>query len=149
MNELALIFDRLNISTRDVLAAAGTKWNFLPFRSGLVSGHCIGVDPYYLTARVEAAGYNPEVILTGRRIKDRMGEYVAQETLKLLARANLLDKHCRVGILGLTFKEIVRDIRNSRVPDIAKELREFGLTPLVHDPLAQVDETHEEYGLEL
>ena len=127
MNELAIIFDRLGIPTREVLAAAGTKWNFLPFTPGLVGGHCIGVDPYYLTARAEAAGYYPQVILSGRRINDGMGGFIAQRLVKLLIAAERPVKGARIGIVGLTFKEDVPDLRNSRVPDIVAELREFGI----------------------
>ena len=129
MNELAIIFDRLEIPTRDVLDAAGTKWNFLPFTPGLVGGHCIGVDPYYLTARAEAVGYYPEVILAGRRINDGMGGYIARRLVKLLIAAERPVKGAKVGILGITFKENVPDLRNSRVPDIIMELREFGIEP--------------------
>ncbi|MBT8470516.1 MAG: nucleotide sugar dehydrogenase, partial [Deltaproteobacteria bacterium] len=149
MNELALIFDRLDISTRDVLEAAGTKWNFLPFRPGLVGGHCIGVDPYYLTAKAEAAGYHPEVILAGRRINDDMGKFVAQRTVKLLRKRDRAIKGARIGVLGLTFKENVPDLRNSRVPDIIAELREYGIEPVVHDPMASAEEAVREYGIEL
>jgi UDP-N-acetyl-D-galactosamine dehydrogenase len=149
MNELALIFDRMGIRTLDVLAAAGTKWNFLPFRPGLVGGHCIGVDPYYLTAKAESLGYHPQVILAGRRINDGMGAFVAQRLIKLLIAQDKPIKGARVGILGLTFKENVPDLRNSRVPDIIEELRQFGIEPLVHDPLADPEEAHEEYGLRL
>ncbi|MEC7520540.1 MAG: nucleotide sugar dehydrogenase [Myxococcota bacterium] len=149
MNELALIFDRLGIRTRDVLDAAGTKWNFLPFTPGLVGGHCIGVDPYYLTAKAESVGYHPQVILAGRRINDGMGAYVAQALIKQLIAQGRPIRDARVGILGLTFKENVPDLRNSRVPDIIAELRQFGVTPLVHDPLADPAEALEEYHLEL
>ncbi|HZT52718.1 MAG TPA: nucleotide sugar dehydrogenase, partial [Stellaceae bacterium] len=149
MNELAIIFDRLGLASADVLAAACTKWNFLPFKPGLVGGHCIGVDPYYLTARAEAAGYYPQVILSGRRINDGMGAYVAQRLVKLLIAAERPIKGARVGILGLTFKEDVPDLRNSRVPDIIAELRGFGIHPVVHDPMADPDEALHEYGLEL
>lgn len=149
MNELAIIFDRLGIPTRDVLAAAGTKWNFLKFSPGLVGGHCIGVDPYYLTARAESVGYHPHVILSGRRINDGMGAYVAQRLVKMLVAAEKPVKRARVGILGLTFKENVPDLRNSRVPDIVAELRSFGIEPIVHDPLADAEEARHEYGLEL
>jgi UDP-N-acetyl-D-glucosamine/UDP-N-acetyl-D-galactosamine dehydrogenase len=149
MNELAMIFDRLGVSTSDVLRAAGTKWNFLPFSPGLVGGHCIGVDPYYLTARAEAAGYYPQIILSGRRINDNMGAYVAQRFVKLLIEAERAVKGARVGILGLTFKEDVPDLRNSRVPDIIAELRGFGIHPLVHDPMADRAEALHEYGIEL
>jgi UDP-N-acetyl-D-galactosamine dehydrogenase len=149
MNELALIFDRMGIRTSDVLSAAGTKWNFLPFRPGLVGGHCIGVDPYYLTSKAEALGYHPQVILAGRRINDDMGRFVAQKTVKLLAQSQSPVKDARVGILGLTFKENVPDLRNSRVPDIVTELREFGISPLVADALADAEEAREEYGITL
>ncbi len=149
MNELSLIFDRLGIRTNDVLEAAGTKWNFLPFRPGLVGGHCIGVDPYYLTARAESVGYHPQVILAGRRINDGMGAFVAQSLIKQLITQDTAIKAARIGILGLTFKEDVPDLRNSRVPDIIGELRQFGVEPLVHDPMADPEEALEEYGLRL
>ncbi|WP_018954521.1 nucleotide sugar dehydrogenase [Thioalkalivibrio sulfidiphilus] len=149
MNELALIFDRLGIRTKDVLAAAGTKWNFLPFTPGLVGGHCIGVDPYYLTTKAKAVGYYPQVILAGRRINDGMGAYIAQRLVKILIEQDRPVKQGRVGILGLTFKENVPDLRNSRVPDIVKELRQFGIEPLIHDALADADEARHEYDLEL
>lgn len=148
MNELALIFDRLDISTIEVLEAAGTKWNFLPFRPGLVGGHCIGVDPYYLTSKAEEVGYIPQVILAGRRINDGMGEVVAQKVVKLIAANGGLE-NARVGVLGLTFKENVPDLRNSRVPDIMKELSEYGIKALVHDPMADASEAMHEYGVEL
>ncbi|MAQ18410.1 MAG: UDP-N-acetyl-D-galactosamine dehydrogenase [Sandaracinus sp.] len=149
MNELALIFDKLDIRTADVLAAAGTKWNFLPFTPGLVGGHCIGVDPYYLTAKAESLGYDPQVILAGRRINDSMGERIAQRCVKLLVGSGLFEKGAKVAVMGLTFKENVPDLRNSRVPDIIDELRSFGLEVLVHDPLADADEAKHEYGVEL
>jgi UDP-N-acetyl-D-glucosamine/UDP-N-acetyl-D-galactosamine dehydrogenase len=149
MNELAIIFDRLGISTKEVLEAAGTKWNFLPFTPGLVGGHCIGVDPYYLTARAEAAGYYPQVILSGRRINDGMGGFIAQRLVKLLIAAERPVKGAQIGILGITFKENVPDLRNSRVPDIVSELRDFGITALVSDPLADPAEAKREYGVEL
>lgn len=149
MNELALIFDRMGIRTADVLAAAGTKWNFLKFHPGLVGGHCIGVDPYYLTAKAEALGYHPQVILAGRRINDGMGSYIAQRLVKMLISADRTVKGARVGVLGLTFKENVPDLRNSRVPDVVAELREFGIDVLVHDPLADAAEARHEYGLDL
>ncbi len=149
MNELALIFDRMGIRTQDVLDAAGSKWNFLPFTPGLVGGHCIGVDPYYLTAKAEALGYHPEVILAGRRINDDMGRYVAQRTIKLLREQDRAIKGARLGIIGLTFKENVPDLRNSRVPDIVNELREYGIDPIVHDPMASGEEARREYGVEL
>ncbi|HXV26066.1 MAG TPA: nucleotide sugar dehydrogenase [Alphaproteobacteria bacterium] len=149
MNELALIFDRLGLRTADVLAAASTKWNFLRFTPGLVGGHCIGVDPYYLTAKAEAVGYHPEVILAGRRINDGVGRFVAHKLLKLLAESGRGIARARVGLLGLTFKENIPDLRNSRVPDIVSELAEFGLRPLVHDPLASGDVALREYGIAL
>ena len=149
MNELALIFDRLGIRTRDVLEAAGTKWNFLRFAPGLVGGHCIGVDPYYLTSKAESLGYHPQVILAGRRINDGMGAYIAQRTVKLLIASGVAVKGARVGVFGLTFKENVPDLRNSRVPDILAELRQFGVEPLVHDPRADREEAQHEYGLSL
>src|SRR5438477_5657240 len=149
MNELAIIFDRLGIPTKEVLAAAGTKWNFLPFTPGLVGGHCIGVDPYYLTARAEAAGYYPQVILSGRRINDGMGGFIAQRLVKLLIAAERPVKGARIGILGITFKEDVPDLRNSRVPDIVAELREFGIAAMVADPLADPAEAKREYAVDL
>lgn len=149
MNELALICDRLRIRTKDVLDAAQTKWNFLPFTPGLVGGHCIGVDPYYLTTKAEEVGYHPQVILAGRRINDSMGQFLAQRLIKLLVEADVHIKGARVGILGLTFKENVPDLRNSRVPDIIVELRQFGIDPLVHDPLVNPEEAQQEYGIHL
>ncbi|HEY0563980.1 MAG TPA: nucleotide sugar dehydrogenase, partial [Terriglobales bacterium] len=149
MNELALIFDRMGIDTLEVLQAAGTKWNFLNFRPGLVGGHCIGVDPYYLTHKAEKCGYIPQVILSGRRINDGMGKYIAQKTVKTMLRAGNDVLGGRVTVLGLTFKEDCPDIRNSKVIDIITELREFGLEVQVHDPLADPDEVRHEYGIEL
>jgi UDP-N-acetyl-D-galactosamine dehydrogenase len=149
MNELALICGRLGIRTADVLEAARTKWNFLPFAPGLVGGHCIGVDPYYLTTKAEQLGYRPEVILAGRRINDGMGEHVATTLVKRLVRAGIEINGARVGVLGLTFKENVPDLRNSRVPDIITTLREYGIDALVHDPLASPVEAMDEYGLSL
>src|SRR5437899_379180 len=149
MNELAIIFDRLGISTMEVLKAAGTKWNFLPFTPGLVGGHCIGVDPYYLTAKAEAVGYYPQLILAGRRINDGMGGFIAQRLVKLLIAAERPIKGAKIGILGITFKEDVPDLRNSRVPDIVAELREFGIAALVADPLADPAEAKREYGVDL
>ncbi len=149
MNELALIFDRLGIRTTDVLEAARTKWNFLPFTPGLVGGHCIGVDPYYLTRRAQIAGYHPEVILAGRRINDAMGAHVARGVIKALGRAGIDPKSARIGVLGITFKENVPDLRNSRVPDILAELESHGAAPLVHDPLADPKEAMQVYGVEL
>jgi len=147
MNELSLIFGRLGIDTHDVLEAAGTKWNFLKFVPGLVGGHCIGVDPYYLTHRAEQVGYRPEVILAGRRVNDGMGQHVAQEVVKHLLRAGRKD--LRVTVLGLTFKEDVPDVRNTRVVDIVQELEAFGVATQVHDPLADPAEVAHEYGLTL
>ncbi len=149
MNELALIFERLGIRTTEVLEAAGTKWNFLPFRPGLVGGHCIGVDPYYLTAKAEATGYHPAVILAGRRINDGMGAYVGQRMIKAMVRSGSAPAGKRIGVLGLTFKEDVTDLRNSRVPDILRELHDFGVKPLVFDPHADPHEAMEEYGVSL
>jgi len=147
MNELAVIFQRLGIDTRDVLAAAGTKWNFLKFQPGLVGGHCIGVDPYYLTHRAEQVGVHPRVILSGRHTNDDMGGFIAREVVKNLTRVGVSAP--RVAVLGVTFKEDVPDIRNSRVIDIVRELRDFGIEVSVHDPMASVEETRAEYGIEL
>jgi UDP-N-acetyl-D-galactosamine dehydrogenase len=149
MNELSVIFDLMGIQTRDVLEAAGTKWNFLPFRPGLVGGHCIGVDPYYLTYKSEALGYIPQVILAGRRINDGMGRFIAQKTIKLLCQRGAQVNASRVGILGLTFKENVPDLRNSKVPDIARELGDFGVDVLVRDPLGDSEAALREYGIKL
>jgi len=147
MNELAIICDRMDIRTSDVLAAARTKWNFLGFSPGLVGGHCIGVDPYYLTCKAEQLGYQPTVILAGRRINNNMGAYIAQKTVKLLIKHGFGTKGARVGILGLTFKENITDLRNSRVVDILSELREFGISPLIHDPHGNAKEAKERYGI--
>jgi UDP-N-acetyl-D-glucosamine/UDP-N-acetyl-D-galactosamine dehydrogenase len=149
MNELSMILDRINVRTRDVLDAAATKWNFLRFTPGLVGGHCIGVDPYYLTSCAEALGYHPQVILAGRRLNDEMGRFVASKTIKLLVQQGLPVNTARVGILGLTFKENVPDLRNSKVPDIVNELREYGISVIVHDPLAGSHGAQEEYGITL
>ncbi len=149
MNEIALIFDRMGIRTKHVLEAAGTKWNFLPFSPGLVGGHCIGVDPYYLTSAAEKLGYRPEVILAGRRINDAMGGVIASKVVKLLIQAGVSVGEARVGVLGLTFKEDVPDLRNSKVPDIIAELGEYGIVPIVHDVHAQPDEAAHEYGITL
>ncbi|MDR3361436.1 MAG: nucleotide sugar dehydrogenase [Desulfovibrio sp.] len=146
MNELALIFDRMGIDTLEVLEAAGSKWNFLPFRPGLVGGHCIGVDPYYLTFKAEALGYHPEVILAGRRINDGMGKYVAECAVKRLIKRGGVVNGARVGILGFTFKENVPDLRNTRVVDVVRELNDYGMTPLVSDALADPAEALREYG---
>ena len=149
MNELALIFHRLGIDTKSVLEAAGTKWNFLKFSPGLVGGHCIGVDPYYLTSKAESVGYHPQVILSGRRINNGMGKFVAEHTIKLLSHVSRPANELRVGVLGLTFKENVPDLRNSKVPDIISELREYGIEVLVHDPIAESEEAVAEYGVHL
>lgn len=149
MNELSLIFDRIGIDTLEVLEAAGTKWNFLPFRPGLVGGHCIGVDPYYLTFKAEELGYHPQVILAGRRINDGMGKHVAEVAVKRMIRNGCRVASARVGILGLTFKENVPDLRNTRVIDVVRELEEYGVEVLVHDPHADPVEAQHEYGLEL
>ncbi len=149
MNELALIFDRIGIDTLEVLAAAGTKWNFLPFRPGLVGGHCIGVDPYYLTHKADMLGYHPQVILAGRRINDGMAAYVAQQTVKQIIHAGGAVRGSRVVVLGLTFKENCPDLRNSKVADVVRELREFGCDVAVHDPLAVPAEAEHEYGISL
>ena len=149
MNELALICDLMGIRTRDVLDAAATKWNFLKFTPGLVGGHCIGVDPFYLTAKAEELGYHPEVILAGRRINDAMGAKIAQRVIRFLAQRACPLREARVGILGLTFKENVPDIRNSRVPDILAELRTFGVTAFAHDPYADKRQVQHEYGIEV
>ncbi|MGA6926889.1 MAG: nucleotide sugar dehydrogenase, partial [Desulfosarcina sp.] len=149
MNELSMIFDIMHIDTTAVLEAAGTKWNFLPFRPGLVGGHCIGVDPYYLTFKAESIGYHPEMILAGRRINDGMGKYVAERVVKLMIQEGKQINHTRVGVLGITFKEDVPDLRNTRVTDIIAELEDYGITVLVHDPLADPDEAKTYYGVDL
>ncbi len=149
MNELAIIFDRIGIDTLEVLKAAGTKWNFLPFRPGLVGGHCIGVDPYYLTHKAEMLGYHPDVILAGRRINDGMGKFVAEQTVKNLVRNGWQVKDAPIIVLGLTFKEDCPDLRNSRVIDVIDELRSYGANVIVHDPVADVEEAHHEYGVDL
>jgi UDP-N-acetyl-D-galactosamine dehydrogenase len=149
MNELAVIFDKMNICTREVLEAAGTKWNFVPFRPGLVGGHCIGVDPYYLTFKAQELGYHPEVILAGRRINDSMGSFIGQKTVKQLIAAGKKIPDVKVGIFGMTFKENVPDIRNSRVADIVKELKGYGIVPLVADPLADSQVVQQHYGFSL
>ena len=149
VNELALIFDRMQIDTREVLEAAGTKWNFLPFTPGLVGGHCIGVDPYYLTYKAESLGYHPEVILSGRRINDNMGIFVANKVVKLLSHKGHAIKGAKVLMLGITFKENCPDIRNSRVIDIIEELKGFGVEVAVYDPHASPEEVKHEYGIAL
>jgi UDP-N-acetyl-D-galactosamine dehydrogenase len=147
INELALIFKRLGIDTLEVLEAAGSKWNFLPFRPGLVGGHCIGVDPYYLTHKAQAIGYHPEMILAGRRINDSMGHYVAHETIKLMIKRGTPVAGARALILGLTFKENCPDLRNTRVVDIVAELMSFGVEVDVHDPWIDAAEAEHEYGI--
>jgi UDP-N-acetyl-D-galactosamine dehydrogenase len=149
MNELALIFHRMDIDTTEVLRAAGTKWNFLPFRPGLVGGHCIGVDPYYLTHKADKLGYHPQVILAGRRINDGMGKYVAEQAIKQMIQAGFPVKAAKVNVLGLTFKENCPDLRNSRVIDVIDELRSYGADVAVHDPVADKHEAVEEYGVNL
>lgn len=149
VNELSIIFDRLDIDTTSVLQAAGSKWNFLPFRPGLVGGHCIGVDPYYLTHKAERIGYHPEIILAGRRINDQMGKFIAEKTVKLMIRAGLQIKAGKVGICGLTFKENCPDLRNSRTPDIVTELQSYDIEVLVHDPLADRHDAKTVYGIDL
>jgi nucleotide sugar dehydrogenase len=149
VNELSVIFDRIGIDTLDVLEAAGSKWNFLPFRPGLVGGHCIGVDPYYLTHKAEEVGYHPQVILAGRRINDNMARYVARNTIKLMLQNGIDVPRAKVGVLGVTFKENCPDIRNSKVADLIKELEFWGAQVIVADPWADVDEVRHEYGVEL
>jgi UDP-N-acetyl-D-galactosamine dehydrogenase len=149
VNELAVIFHEIGIDTSEVLEAAGTKWNFLPFRPGLVGGHCIGVDPYYLTHKAETLGYHPQVILAGRRINDGMGKYIAEQTVKRLIHAGHPVKNSDVVVLGLTFKENCSDLRNSKVADVVRELASFGCRVHVHDPLADPHEARQEYGLSL
>ena len=149
MNELSVIFHKIGIDTGEVLEAAGTKWNFLPFRPGLVGGHCIGVDPYYLTHKAESLGHHPQVILAGRRINDSMGKYIAEQTVKELSRAGHAVRGAKVVVLGLTFKENCPDLRNSKVVDLIHELRSYGAEVVVHDPIAAPGEARHEYGIEL
>jgi UDP-N-acetyl-D-galactosamine dehydrogenase len=149
MNELSLIFHKIGIDTLEVLQAAGTKWNFLPFRPGLVGGHCIGVDPYYLTHKADKLGYHPQVILAGRRINDGMGKFVAEQTVKHLIQAGFAIKGAHVNVLGLTFKENCPDLRNSKVIDVIRELESYGVTVHVHDPVADSAEAVHEYGVQL
>jgi UDP-N-acetyl-D-galactosamine dehydrogenase len=149
VNELAIIFHQLGIDTLEVLEAAGTKWNFLPFRPGLVGGHCIGVDPYYLTYKAETVGYHPQVILAGRKINDGMGKYVAEQTIKRMILRGFQVNRDRVIVLGLTFKENCPDTRNSRVVDVVRELQSFGAEVYVHDPVADPQEAEREYGIRL
>jgi len=149
MNELALIFNKLGIDTLEVLQAAGTKWNFLPFRPGLVGGHCIGVDPYYLTYKAEMIGYHPEVILAGRRVNDNMGKFIAEQTIKQMIAAGSPIRGAKVNVLGLTFKEDVPDLRNSRVIDVINELRSYGVQVFVHDPVPIKEDAKHEYDIDL
>lgn len=149
MNELSILFDRLGIDTLDVLEAAGSKWNFLPFRPGLVGGHCIGVDPYYLTYKAEEVNYHPQIILAGRRINDNMASYAARNTIKMMLRVGMDAPRCKVGVLGITFKENCPDIRNSKVADLVHELETWGIDVVVTDPLANAEEVQHEYGLTL
>ncbi len=149
VNELSLIFHRIGIDTLEVLQAAGTKWNFLPFRPGLVGGHCIGVDPYYLTHKAETLGYHPQVILAGRRINDGMGKYIAEQTVKQMIQSGVSVKGAHVNVLGLTFKENCPDLRNSKVIDVIRELESYGCTVHVHDPVAESKEAEHEYGVKL
>jgi UDP-N-acetyl-D-galactosamine dehydrogenase len=149
VNELSVIFERIGIDTIDVLEAAGTKWNFIPARPGLVGGHCIGVDPYYLTHKAEEVGYHPQVILAGRRINDNMARYVARNTIRRMLQNGFDVPRCRVGVLGITFKENCPDIRNSKVVDMIREFESWGVQVVVHDPLANADEVRHEYGIEL
>jgi UDP-N-acetyl-D-galactosamine dehydrogenase len=147
MNELAVIFNRMGIDTEAVLQAAGTKWNFLPFRPGLVGGHCIGVDPYYLTHKAQAMGYHPEVILAGRRINDSMGAYVVSQLIKAMVKRRIQVEGARVLVMGLTFKENCPDLRNTRVVDILKELCEYNIQADVYDPWVSVEEAQQEYNI--
>jgi len=149
INELSVLFDRLNIDTLEVLEAAGSKWNFLPFRPGMVGGHCIGVDPYYLTHKAEEVGYHPQIILAGRRMNDNMARYVARNTIKLMLRNGIDVARSKVGVLGITFKENCPDIRNSKVVDLISELNNWGVDVLVSDPFADADEVAREYRLKL
>jgi len=149
INELAIIFNRIGIDTLEVLQAAGSKWNFLPFRPGLVGGHCIGVDPYYLTYKAEMLGYHPEVILAGRRINDNMGKFIAEQTIKQVIRNGNPVKGAKIIVLGLTFKENVPDLRNSHVIDVINELKSYGVQVFVHDPVPDPEAARHEYGLEL
>jgi UDP-N-acetyl-D-glucosamine/UDP-N-acetyl-D-galactosamine dehydrogenase len=149
MNELAVVFKRMNIDTQEVLEAAGSKWNFLPFRPGLVGGHCIGVDPYYLTYQAEKLGYIPQVILAGRRINDNMSRFVAKETIKLMIQRGIDVSKSRVGVLGVTFKENCPDVRNSKVVDIVRELQSYGIEVVITDPHADVLDLQHDYGIEL
>ena len=147
VNELAKIFNMMNIDTQDVLEAAGTKWNFLPFKPGLVGGHCIGVDPYYLAQKAQEIGYHPEIILAGRRMNDSMGQYVSSEVVKLMLKNDIKVKGSKVLVLGITFKENCPDVRNTKVVDVVKHLKEYGTEVTIYDPLADPEEVQHEYGL--
>ena len=147
INELALLFNRLGIDTEEVLLAAGSKWNFLPFRPGLVGGHCIGVDPYYLTHKAQEIGFHPEMILAGRRLNDSMANYVAGQVVKLMAGKKILAKGSKILVLGLTFKENCPDLRNSKVADVVRELKNYGAKVDVYDPWIDRDEAEHEYGI--
>jgi UDP-N-acetyl-D-galactosamine dehydrogenase len=149
INELALIFNRMGIDTEEVLLAAGSKWNFLPFRPGLVGGHCIGVDPYYLTHKAQAIGYHPEMILAGRRINDNMGTYVAQQIAELMIKRRIQVCDARILVMGLTFKENCPDVRNTKIVDVVRELEKFGSRVDIHDPWADPEEARHEYGVRL
>ncbi len=149
MNELALIFDKFDIDTKNVLDAAGSKWNFLPFKPGLVGGHCIGVDPYYLTFKAESEGYHPQIILSGRRINDNMGRFVVEKTVKMMINNGLSIKNCKIGVLGLTFKEDCPDLRNTKVVDIIEELKSYGTDVIVHDAISESEQAFEYYNVNL
>src|SRR5699024_6823383 len=149
MNELSIVFNKMNIDTNEVLAAAGTKWNFLNFKPGLVGGHCIGVDPYYFVYKAEQLGYHSQIILAGRKINDNMGKHVTSQVVKMMIQAKQHMDGAKVAILGLTFKENIADVRNTRVIDIAKELKDYGVEVLVHDPMAEADEVLEEFDIQL
>lgn len=149
MNELSVIFERIGIDTLEVLEAAGSKWNFLPFRPGMVGGHCIGVDPYYLTHKAEELGYHPQVILAGRRINDNMARFAAQEVIKRMLQNGINVAGSTVGVMGITFKENCPDIRNSKVADLVKELQSWGANVVVADPWAEAEEVQHEYGIKL
>jgi UDP-N-acetyl-D-galactosamine dehydrogenase len=149
MNELAVVFKRMGIDTHDVLEAAGSKWNFLPFKPGLVGGHCIGVDPYYLTYQAERLGYIPQVVLAGRRINDNMGRFVARSVVKLMLRNGIDVARARVGVMGITFKENCPDVRNSKAADIVHELRDHGIEVVLVDPVARAEDVQREHGIAL
>lgn len=149
MNELSILFDRLEVDTLEVLEAAGSKWNFVPFRPGLVGGHCIGVDPYYLTYKAEQVGYHPQIILAGRRINDNMAGYAAHNIIKIMLRASMDAPRCKIGVMGITFKENCPDIRNSKVVDLVNELKAWGVEVVISDPIADAAEVQQEYQLTL